>query len=93
MKLVLPRFFQKNLAAKGAAFAAFAFLCGLFNSQLVDFFSTFAPIWNAAFLCFAAAVYLVMFSIGGGVFLCLMLATTPFLLIAMVVLCRQKQTL
>lgn len=101
MKHGLSKFFQKNVAAKGTVFSTLAFLCGLFNSQLFALAQFAWPcIWSALQVLFAAMatiigvplffLFMCIVSASSQIFFALLLATSPFLIVALLKLCRPK---
>lgn len=92
MKLALPCFFKRNLAAKGAAFIAFAFLCGLFNKQIAELIPHAWNILGAVATWIILLLYLLCTLAGATIFASLFLAMTPIGGLALLLLLRPKPT-
>lgn len=92
MKLAHPQLCQKNLATTGAIVAISAFVCGLFNKQIVELLPRICDFLGAATTCVILFAYLLFMLAGATVFAGLFLAMTPFGGLALIFLLQPKQT-
>lgn len=92
MKLALPQLRQKNLATTGAIVAVSAYVCGLFNKQIVELLPRVCDFLGAATTCVLLFAYLLFMLAGATVFAGLFLAMTPLGGLALIFLLQPKQT-
>lgn len=93
MNVILPRYLQKNLAAKGAIFALLAFLFGLLNAQIFEVLKVillFILQTTTAFIVYFVLL-IMMGTTGGGIFMGLISVTAPIALIAIAMFAPRKQ--